>query len=75
MRNHELRRSVVGETHLRRWPQVKVPSRIVQWVAIVPEGERATEFSAIDAKSDHQRTNPADHVGVRFVWKLQSEPR
>lgn len=78
MRDHELRRSVVGEMHLRRWPQVMVPSRIVQWVAIVPEAERAAEFSAIDAKANHQRTNPAHRAGtlspgVRFVWERHSE--
>ena len=78
MRDHELRRSVVGEMHLRRWPQVQVPSRIVQWVAIVPEAERASEFSAIDARSNHQRTNPAHRAGtlspgVRFVWERHSE--
>ena len=78
MRDHELRRSVVGEMHLRRWPQVQVPSRIVQWVAIVPEAERASEFAAIDARSNHQRSNPAHRAGtlspgVRFVWERHSE--
>lgn len=78
MRDHELRRSVVGEMHLRRWPQVMVPSRIVQWVAIVPEAERAAEFAAISAHSNHQRANPAHSAGllspgVRFVWERHSE--
>ena len=78
MRDHELRRSVVGEMHLRRWPQVMVPSRIVQWVAIVPEADRAAEFSAISAHSNHQRTNPAHRAGllspgVHLVWERHSE--
>jgi len=80
MRDHDLRKQAVGEMHLRRWPQLVVPSVIVQWVLIVDDEERADELSAIEAqsRSDHISANPAFRAGrlgehVSFVWEKHSE--
>ena len=32
MREHELRRQVVSEMHLRRWPLLQLPVAVFQWV-------------------------------------------
>ena len=80
MRDHELRRQAVGEMHLRRWPQLDVPSVIVQWVLIVDDDERSTELAAIEAKAlpEDVLGNPSYRAGrlgegLRFVWERHSE--
>ena len=80
MRDHALRKQAVGEMHLRRWPELVVPSVVVQWVLIVDDAEREAELAAIAQKSkaDHPSANPAYRAGVlgesvKFVWEKHSE--
>ncbi|MBD3730216.1 MAG: DUF3422 domain-containing protein [Sphingomonadales bacterium] len=80
MREHELRRQVVGEMHLRRWPPVPVPGLILQWVTEVDAGERAEEIAQLDRYSHvtgedahprHREGTLAD--GISFAWEKHSE--
>lgn len=80
MREHELRRQVVGEMHLRRWPSVPVPGLILQWVTEVEAEERAEELAVLDRHSNltgaeaHPRHREGTlPKGVRFAWERHSE--
>lgn len=80
MREHELRRQVVGEMHLRRWPSVPVPGLILQWVTEVDADERADEIAVLDRHSNltgedaHPRHREGTlPKGVRFAWERHSE--
>lgn len=46
-REHPLRRHVVREMHLRRFPAIEVPARLVQTVRIVDRADRDRERSAV----------------------------
>ncbi len=80
MHQHELRRQIVSEMHLRRWPPVPVPGLILQWVTEIDPGDRADELARLDLHSHatgadaHPRhregTLPGD---IRFVWERHSE--
>ncbi|WP_435418035.1 DUF3422 domain-containing protein [Parerythrobacter aurantius] len=80
MREHELRRLVVGEMHLRRWPSVPVPGVILQWVTEVDPNERDEELAVLDRHSNLTGLDaPPRHrdgtlpKGVRFAWERHSE--
>ncbi|RGP41341.1 hypothetical protein BPTFM16_01644 [Altererythrobacter insulae] len=80
MRDHALRKQAVGEMHLRRWPELRVPCMIVQWVLIVDDSERDEELSAIEERAQNGETaeSPAYRAGnlvngIRFVWEKHSE--
>lgn len=80
MRDHELRQRAVSEMHLRRWPQVRVPSHIVQWVLMVGPEERDAERAMIEEKAGtgSDPGSPAHREGdlgkqVRFSWERHSE--
>lgn len=80
MREHELRRQVVGEMHLRRWPSVPVPGVILQWVTEVDDEEREAELAVLDRHSNatgedaHPRHREGTlPKGVRFAWERHSE--
>jgi len=80
MRDHELRRRVVGEMHLRRWPLITSPCHIIQWVLDVDDDERSQELTAIEAQSGNHGLvdNPSHREGrinssVSFTWERQSE--
>lgn len=80
MREHELRRQVVGEMHLRRWPSVPVPGVILQWVTEVDDQEREAELAVLDRHSNatgedaHPRHREGTlPKGVRFAWERHSE--
>ncbi|WP_338467966.1 DUF3422 domain-containing protein [Novosphingobium sp. ZN18A2] len=78
-REHPLRRQVVGEMHLRRWPPLGVPGTILQWVRTVAEDERAAEAALIERGATllpgdnprHKAGTLAD--GISFVWEGHSE--
>lgn len=76
MIDHPLRRQVVGEMQLRRFPVFTVPARIVQIVRLVDD--RAAELQALgkiwpdlvpDARHAETRLDPATHLG----WERHSE--
>lgn len=82
LREHELRRQIVREMHLRRFPEFELPAAITQWVMLVGEEDRAAESAhlavmparTVEAATDHRRhasgTTPAgDHI----IWERHSE--
>lgn len=89
MREHELRRQVVSEMHLRRWPLVSVPGQVLQWVLMVEEAERPAEQALLAqlprpagqaASADAASTAaPLLHKtaevtpGVTLAWERHSE--
>ena len=80
MREHELRRQVVGEMHLRRWPRVPVPGLVLQWVVEVDADERAEEMALLDRYSHviGDDAHPRHREGtlpdeITFVWEKHSE--
>lgn len=81
MREHPLRRTAVGEMHLRRWPSLTAPTLVVQWLRTCTDEERSAQRSAlIDAAGlqlDHgARTGHLSGTaapGVRFTWESHSE--
>lgn len=82
LNEHEMRRTVVGEMHLRRWPMVQANCMILQIVSIVERDERDAEQAALrdlpgDAEILH---NPNQrHLsgrfaqGISFNWERHSE--
>ncbi len=79
---HELRRRIVGEMHLRRWPQVTAPSTIVQFVRVLDPAQRDEEMERVTALPPggvHRRTENPRHragtlaPGITFGWERQSE--
>ncbi len=80
MREHELRRRVVSEMHLRRWPQLSVPGKVLQWVLVVEKDERSAEADYLDHMLPAPLDNPgAAHrsgqfaPGVSIAWERHSE--
>lgn len=80
MREHELRRQVVSEMHLRRWPLLSVPGEVVQWVLAVDPGEREEEAAWLDPVCPAPADNPgARHragefaPGIAMAWERHSE--
>ena len=55
MREHELRRQVVSEMHLRRWPLLQLPVAVFQWVLEVGPGEREAERGRAERARVHAR--------------------
>lgn len=79
---HPLRRQVVGEMHLRRWPPLSAPSQVLQILRMVDDVERAAEFAAVTtlpaASSLDPTDNPRHQSGrlsprVSFTWERHSE--
>lgn len=80
MREHELRRQVIGEMHLRRWPVVTAPGLIIQFVLSVDDEERAKERELLDdtAGLDEEQTTGSHRSGelfpgIRLAWERHSE--
>lgn len=74
MREHELRRLVVGEMHLRRWPVLHVPCLVVQYVLTVDTDARAAEATHIpdgDPAAPHRAGTLS--CGARYYWERHSE--
>lgn len=79
---HPLRRGLVREMHLRRFPQVPVPCEIVQMVWVIEEAEREQERRMMDAAPggiDFAIDEEARHVsataksGATFIWEKHTE--
>jgi len=81
LNEHEQRREIVAEMHLRRWPALRAPCTIFQVVKLLDADERGLEASALDAlRADglDPDNNPRHVSGslsgtVRFVWERHSE--
>ncbi len=80
MRDYEQRQQAVGEMHLRRWPRLRVPSQVIQWVLKVDDTERAEELAIIEAvtQSADEADNPSHRSGqlsenIHVTWEKHSE--
>ena len=86
LNEHELRRMVVSEMHLRRWPQVRAPSSIIQFVRLLDPRDREEELAAMaalpSAGPSASRASPPGrprHLdgmlapGLSFTWERHSE--
>jgi len=83
MRNeHELRRSVVSEMHLRRWPALSPDCAVIQLLRQVAEDEREAELAALASlppggeagSSPNPRHLQAGFgPGITFNWERHSE--
>lgn len=66
--------------HLRRWPSLTVPGKVVQWVLVTDPDERAAEAAHLDAVLPAPPENPnaahrAGHFapGISVAWERHSE--
>ncbi|MDR6510563.1 putative membrane-anchored protein [Novosphingobium capsulatum] len=81
MHEHEWRRQIVNEMHLRRWPVLRAPMQVVQQVRLVDDAARDAEWAAWAAMPEGGEVRRADrrHVsgtlagGVSFTWERHSE--
>lgn len=82
LNEHPLRRQVVGEMHLRRWPAIHAPAQIVQVLRLVSPEERGAERAMLDNLPPGGRLTPSDNSrhaegelgpGLSFVWEQHSE--
>ncbi len=80
MIDHELRKRVVAEMHLRRWPLLTLPSVVIQWVLIVSEEERQAEADIIgqlpardDAAEHPSHRSGQLSEGIAYAWERHSE--
>ncbi len=80
MQQHELRRQVVSEMHLRRWPMLSVPGHVRQWVLIVDPEDRDAEAAILDERCPAVASLPRPPhrygyvvPGVHFAWERHSE--
>ena len=82
LNEHELRRTVVGEMHLRRWPRIVPACTIVQIVNVVAAEERDEEIVQLAAlpvgASADDGINPRHQSGtlpadIAYGWEKHSE--
>ncbi|MEO0031888.1 MAG: hypothetical protein RIS94_1646 [Pseudomonadota bacterium] len=83
MRNeHEQRRAMVAEMHLRRWPAIAAPACILQFVRLVADDDRDGECRLVRAAAGcagEAQAATARHLdgtispGLRFTWERHSE--
>lgn len=76
---HPQRRAVVAEMHLRRWPRIVAPCRVVQFVRLVAEDQRAAESDALARLMPAARAGEPRHregslgPGMDLAWERHSE--
>ncbi|MFM2370878.1 MAG: hypothetical protein RIS85_600 [Pseudomonadota bacterium] len=81
---HELRREIVAEMHLRRWPVVAPPCRIVQFVRVIDPDQRENELELLcgrlgpvrlgGAQLGHPRHRDGTlGPGIGITWERHSE--
>lgn len=81
MHEHEWRRQIVSEMHLRRWPQIHAPMLVVQLVRLVDNTDRDAEWAAWRSMPEGGMVRRAyrRHVsgnlagGIDFTWERHSE--
>ena len=81
-KEHELRRQVVREMHLRRFPEFALPADITQWVKLIDASEREMEHSQVlampavpqqDASGHRRHVAGLGAEGLRISWERHSE--
>jgi len=82
MREHSLRRQIVSEMHLRRWPLLDPPMLVIQVLLTVSEEDRPREIEMLASPPEGARLdstdNPRHQSGelppdIRFTWERHSE--
>lgn len=82
LHEHPLRRLVVGEMHLRRWPELAAPSEIVQFLRVIPAEIRQQEVTALGAWRQHESHDGTEEQrsfsgklpgGASFTWERHTE--
>jgi len=81
LREHPLRRQIVGEMHLRRWPPLSAPTIVVQILHMAPVEERKRGNAALALPTGWEAAisdNPQHLHGkiddtLDFVWEQHSE--
>jgi len=79
LNEHSLRREIVGEMHLRRWPPIAPPMRVKQILRLVPAGAAADELPPFRAGDAPLSTAGQRHIdgtlseGIAFTWERHSE--
>ncbi|GGC20532.1 hypothetical protein GCM10011371_05250 [Novosphingobium marinum] len=82
MREHELRRRIIEEMHLRRWPRLSAPSTILQILRIVDVPEREAETRYLEESLSPlgiEVARSARHVAgslsndATFAWERHTE--
>lgn len=82
MREHPARRQVVGEMHLRRWPEISAPGLVIQWLRLCGEEDRNRQretLLALPGAAGFERSSGLRHLsgtlseGIRFAWESHSE--
>ena len=76
---HPLRRQIVGEMHLRRFPALELPAMAFQTVRLVDENDREKEWlileqrcaSGLDRNLRHLETEWS--ANGRLAWERDSE--
>ncbi|KRB85279.1 hypothetical protein ASE00_00240 [Sphingomonas sp. Root710] len=77
-REHPLRRQVVGEMHLRRFPSFSIPAQIFQLFRLVEPEQREAEIAAVDrdgvtAPAGARHREQRWSAEVRTAWERHSE--
>ena len=82
MREHPERRKVVGEMHLRRWPEIPVPGFVVQWLRLASDADKNAQrerLLALPQADRFERASGQRHLSgalsdsIRFTWECHSE--
>ncbi len=82
LREHPLRREIVREMHLRRWPPLSAPALVVQILRAASPSDHEREQTALAALPPGWELAPSDngrHLsgtagdGVHLVWERHSE--
>lgn len=81
-KEHELRRQVVGEMHLRRFPEFVLPADILQLVKLVESSERKQEHTHVlkmpatlhgDGDGNRRHLGGRGKAGLCISWERHSE--
>lgn len=75
---HPLRRQVVGEMHLRRFPRLSPPAQVIQFVRLLTDEEREAELAALherplDAGQSSRHAESRWSDDIRLFWERHSE--
>jgi uncharacterized membrane-anchored protein len=79
LNEHALRREIVGEMHLRRWPPITPPMAVIQILRLVPAGSTVDGLPAFRAGDAPFAAEGQRHIdgtladGAAFTWERHSE--
>lgn len=78
MREHGLRRQIIDEMHLRRWPALKPPLSIWQIIRTLSNDEREQERALLERhggvlQPGQRHVSGQFHAGIEFAWERHTE--